>query len=34
LIRPINVGKPDARLSTFLLEQFGGPTGELIAALQ
>jgi Mn-containing catalase len=30
----VNVGKPDARFGTFLLEQFGGATGELTAALQ
>jgi len=34
LIRPVNVGRPDARFGTFLLEQFGGATGELTAALQ
>jgi Mn-containing catalase len=34
LIQPVNVGKPDARFGTFLLEQFGGATGELTAALQ
>jgi Mn-containing catalase len=34
LIQPIKVGKPDARFGTFLLEQFGGATGELTAALQ
>jgi Mn-containing catalase len=34
LIEPVNVGKPDARFGTFLLEQFGGATGELTAALQ
>lgn len=34
LIRPIKVGKPDAKFGTFLLEQFGGATGELTAALQ
>jgi Mn-containing catalase len=34
LIQPISVGKPDARFGTFLLEQFGGATGELTAALQ
>src|SRR5580704_15173777 len=33
-IIPVNVGKPDARFGTFLLEQFGGATGELTAALQ
>ena len=34
LIQPVKVGKPDARFGTFLLEQFGGATGELTAALQ
>lgn len=34
LIQPVNVGEPDARFGTFLLEQFGGATGELTAALQ
>ncbi|MBC7634848.1 MAG: manganese catalase family protein [Acetobacteraceae bacterium] len=34
LLHPVNVGKPDARFGTFLLEQFGGATGELTAALQ
>jgi Mn-containing catalase len=34
LIRPVNVGEPDARFGQFLLEQFGGATGELTAALQ
>jgi len=29
LIQPVSVGKPDARFGTFLLEQFGGATGEL-----
>jgi Mn-containing catalase len=33
-IMPVNVGTPDARFGTFLLEQFGGATGELTAALQ
>lgn len=33
LIQPVNVGKPDARFGTFLLEQSGGATGELTAAL-
>ena len=31
LIQPVNVGNPDARFGTFLLEQFGGATGELTA---
>src|SRR6202012_5227025 len=34
LIQPVKVGTPDARFGTFLLEQFGGATGELTAALQ
>src|SRR5271166_3454157 len=34
LIQPVNVGAPDARFGTYLLEQFGGATGELTAALQ
>jgi Mn-containing catalase len=34
LIQPVNVGKPDAKFGTYLLEQFGGATGELTAALQ
>jgi Mn-containing catalase len=34
LIQPVNVGEPDARFGTYLLEQFGGATGELTAALQ
>jgi Mn-containing catalase len=34
LIRPVSVGKPDAKFGCFLLEQFGGATGELTAALQ
>ncbi len=34
LIRPVNVGTPNARFGQFLLEQFGGATGELTAALQ
>ena len=34
LIEPVSVGKPDARFGTYLLEQFGGATGELTAALQ
>jgi Mn-containing catalase len=33
-IMPVNVGKPDARFGRYLLEQFGGATGELTAALQ
>src|SRR6201997_813553 len=34
LIQPVNVEIPDARFGTYLLEQFGGATGELTAALQ
>ena len=34
LIQSVKVSKPDARFGTFLLEQFGGATGELTAALQ
>ena len=34
LIHPVEVGTPDARFGQFLLEQFGGATGELTAALQ
>src|SRR5271166_5763341 len=34
LIQPVNVGQPDAAFGQFLLEQFGGATGELTAALQ
>src|SRR3954471_1239578 len=33
LIQPVNVGTPNAAFGTFLLEQFGGATGELTAAL-
>lgn len=33
-IQPVNVGAPDPRFGQFLLEQFGGATGELTAALQ
>lgn len=33
-IMPVNVGEPDAMFGQFLLEQFGGATGELTAALQ
>lgn len=33
-IQPVNVGQPDPRFGQFLLEQFGGATGELTAALQ
>ncbi len=34
LFYPVNVGKPDPQFGQFLLEQFGGATGELTAALQ
>jgi Mn-containing catalase len=34
LIRPVNVGTPDPQFGQYLLEQFGGATGELTAALQ
>jgi Mn-containing catalase len=34
LFRAVSVGKPDPRFGQFLLEQFGGATGELTAALQ
>jgi Mn-containing catalase len=33
-IMPVNVGEPDPRFGQMLLEQFGGATGELTAALQ
>ncbi len=33
-IMPVDVREPDARFGQFLLEQFGGATGELTAALQ
>jgi Mn-containing catalase len=33
-IVPVNVKNPDPRFGQFLLEQFGGATGELTAALQ
>ena len=33
-IVPVDVKEPDARFGVFLLEQFGGATGELTAALQ
>ena len=33
-IVPVDVKNPDARFGIFLLEQFGGATGELTAALQ
>jgi Mn-containing catalase len=34
LFRPVKVDTPDARFGQLLLEQFGGATGELKAALQ
>lgn len=34
LFRPVKVGTPDPRFGQLLLEQFGGATGELKAALQ
>jgi Mn-containing catalase len=34
LIEPVSVGTPDAAFGQMLLEQFGGATGELTAALQ
>ena len=34
LFRPVQVGTPDAQFGQYLLEQFGGATGELTAALQ
>lgn len=34
LIRPVSVGKPNPVFGQYLLEQFGGATGELTAALQ
>ncbi|HUI21358.1 MAG TPA: manganese catalase family protein [Methylocella sp.] len=33
-IQPVKVDNPDPRFGQFLLEQFGGATGELTAALQ
>lgn len=33
-IMPVNVQNPDAKFGRYLLEQFGGATGELTAALQ
>lgn len=33
-IQPVQVDNPDPRFGQFLLEQFGGATGELTAALQ
>ncbi len=34
LIHPVNVTQPDPKFAQFLLEQFGGATGELSAGLQ
>ena len=34
LLHPMNVTNPDAKFAQFLLDQFGGATGELSAALQ
>ena len=34
LLHPVNVTDPDPKFAQFLLEQFGGATGELSAALQ
>ncbi len=34
LMRPVNVSEPNPRFAQLLLEQFGGATGELTAALQ
>jgi len=34
LMHPVNVTEPDSKFGQFLLEQFGGATGELTAALQ
>jgi Mn-containing catalase len=34
LIQPVKVDKPDPKFGQYLLEQFGGATGELTAALQ
>lgn len=34
LLQPVKVDKPDPKFGQFLLEQFGGATGELTAALQ
>ena len=33
-MQPVRVNKPDPRFGQYLLEQFGGATGELTAALQ
>ncbi|MGA8593133.1 MAG: manganese catalase family protein [Bryobacteraceae bacterium] len=34
MLRPVEVQTPDPRFGQYLLEQFGGATGELTAALQ
>ena len=34
LLHPVNVTKPDPHFAQFLLDQFGGATGELSAGLQ
>ncbi len=34
LLQPVKVDRPDPKFGQFLLEQFGGATGELTAALQ
>ena len=34
LMYTVNVGEPDPRFGTMLLEQFGGANGELAAAMQ
>jgi len=34
LMYSVNVGEPDVRFGNMLLEQFGGPNGELAAAMQ
>lgn len=31
---PVNIKKPDARLAKIMLEQYGGPDGELGASLR
>src|ERR1700735_2993415 len=34
LMYTVNIGEPDVRFGNMLLEQFGGPNGELAAAMQ
>ena len=34
LLHPVNVTEPNPKFGQFLLDQFGGATGELTAALQ